>query len=66
MVTTAAALAFTEALSEAIAQGNSLKQNPQLADAYDDEVIEVTQQGNKIHVDIAGEKSFVVTVEEGP
>jgi len=63
--TTAAALAFSAALAEAIKLGNSLQQNPELADAYDDEAIEVVQNGNTIHVDIAnGERQFVVTVEE--
>jgi hypothetical protein len=63
--TTAAALAFSAALAEAISQGNSLRQNPELADAYDDEAIEVVQNGNEIHVDIAnGERQFIVTVTE--
>ena len=65
MEATAAALAFSAALAEAINLGNSLKQNPELADAYDDEAIEVVQNGNTIHVDIAnGERQFIVTVTE--
>lgn len=65
METTAAALAFSAALAEAIKLGNSLQQNPELADAYDDEAIEVVQNGNEIHVDIAnGERQFIVTVTE--
>jgi predicted NBD/HSP70 family sugar kinase len=63
--TTAAALAFSAALAEVINLGNSLRQNPELADAYDDEAIEVVQNGNEIHVDIAnGERQFIVTVTE--
>jgi hypothetical protein len=61
----ATTLAFTEALADVINLGNSLRQHPQLADAYDDEAIGVIQNGNEIHVDIGdGGQQFIVTVTE--